>query len=68
MIIEYFLNGEVKTTNQAMTIDMMIAQYDYHQPSIAVAINETFIPRADYQTTEIKAGDRVEVVGPMQGG
>ncbi|WP_370981362.1 sulfur carrier protein ThiS [Agaribacterium sp. ZY112] len=34
----------------------------------AIAINEQFIPRSEYNNTELKDGDRVEILSPMQGG
>ncbi len=34
----------------------------------AVAVNEAFIPKASYHNVELKDGDKVELVTPMQGG
>lgn len=67
-MINYFLNGEPKQVSQVMTIDLLIEQWHYNRNSIAIAVNETFIPRSAYHSTEISEGDRIEVVGAMQGG
>ena len=34
----------------------------------AIAINENFIPKSDYQKTSLKDGDKIELLMPMQGG
>ena len=34
----------------------------------AIAINENFIPKANYTSTTLQEGDHIELVSPMQGG
>lgn len=36
--------------------------------SYAVAVNDEFVPRSEYQTIVLNEGDRVELLIPMQGG
>lgn len=35
---------------------------------IAVALNDEVIPKHEWQTTTVRAGDRVEIVHAVQGG
>lgn len=67
-MINYFLNGEPQQSDQTITVDQMLKQFDYQINSIAVAVNETFIPRASYQQQVIRQDDRIEVLSAMQGG
>jgi sulfur carrier protein len=35
---------------------------------VAVALNESIVPRARWQTAHVRPGDRIEVVRAVQGG
>jgi sulfur carrier protein len=41
---------------------------DTAQKGIAVALNGAVVPRAEWATTQLKAGDSVEIVRARQGG
>jgi len=62
------LNGQPSELELPMTLDDAITLWRYQLNSIAVAINEVFIPKANYQTTIIDANDSIEIVTAMQGG
>ena len=38
------------------------------RPPFAVAVNTTFVPKANYATHALQAGDRVEIIAPDTGG
>jgi len=38
------------------------------RPGVAVAVNESLVPRAAWPATELQPGDRVEIVVAVQGG
>jgi sulfur carrier protein len=38
------------------------------RPGVAVAVNDTVIPRGDIPDTPLKDGDRIEVIEAVQGG
>ncbi|MFT3815390.1 MAG: sulfur carrier protein ThiS [Acidovorax sp.] len=38
------------------------------RPPFAVAVNTQFVPRTQYATHALQAGDRVEVISPVTGG
>ncbi len=40
----------------------------YGGKEVAVAVNETFVPRDGWQMRRIEAGDRLDIVAPIQGG
>jgi sulfur carrier protein len=37
-------------------------------PPFAAAVNLQFVPRAQYDTTALQAGDQIEVIAPITGG
>lgn len=59
-------NGEACQTH-APTLAALLAEYGF-DGRIATARNGDFVPRALRDATPIHAGDRIEVVAPMQGG
>jgi sulfur carrier protein len=62
------LNGKKVQLLEKQTLYSAINEWNYEGKNIAVAINETFIPRSQYAQTEIKNGDSIEVVSPLEGG
>jgi sulfur carrier protein len=41
---------------------------DYGDAIVATALNGEFVPAEDRAATDVCAGDRVEILAPMQGG
>lgn len=39
-----------------------------YQKGFAIAVNQVFLPRCNYDRTILSDGDQVEIVAPMQGG
>ena len=46
----------------------VLEELGYGGKKVAVAVNETFVPRGGWQTRQIEAGDRLDIVAPIQGG
>jgi sulfur carrier protein len=61
------VNGETQA-HVAETIAELLTALDFDSGSVAIARNEAFVPRGNYAETAIEAGDRIEIVAPMQGG
>ncbi|WP_420863671.1 sulfur carrier protein ThiS [Algirhabdus cladophorae] len=61
------LNGEGHTTTATTLADLLIEQ-GYKGAKLATAVNGDFVPAAMRATHEIKPGDQIEVLAPMQGG
>lgn len=62
------LNGESQTIEQKITIEKMLEQKGYNGKLVAVALNGEFLPKENYETTNIEDNDKIEIVAPMQGG
>lgn len=61
------LNGQsIETTS--VTLADLVAEHNFDAPSVATALNATFVPRALRAETDLHDGARVEIVAPMQGG
>ncbi len=48
-------------------LSAVLSELGYRQ-GFAIAINQIFIPRCDYDKTVLSDGDQIEIVAPMQGG
>ena len=67
-MISVSLNGQPSQVIADTPLRKAIMDWGYSEQLFAVAINDTFIARNQYQETLIKEGDRIDVVSPMQGG
>ena len=52
----------------ADTLAAALVELGFANPAIATALNGQFVPKADRVVTTLMAGDRLEVLAPMQGG
>lgn len=61
------VNGRgVKTS--APTLEALVAEQELAGRRVATALNGEFIPEARRASTALKAGDKIEIVSPRQGG
>ncbi len=67
-MIDIVLNGEKKSIPKELNIQEMIAFFDYHDSTFAVALNGTFVSLKNYHDTTVKNGDEIEILAPMVGG
>ena len=65
-MIEVIVNGKPVEVEENLLLSDLIARQQ--QQDVAVAVNQQFVPRGLYQQTQLKAGDQVELLVPMQGG
>ncbi len=63
------VNGEARETS-AGTLVQLLGQLGLGDTSagLAVAVNGAIVPRSDWAGHPLRNGDRVEVVGAVQGG
>jgi len=68
--MKIYLNGEEKALEQKINLNDIISQYlNGKEPKgIAVALNETIVPKQKWNETAINESDRVEIVHAVQGG
>lgn len=64
--MKIFVNGKETEHLPDMTLQVLLSELSVKES--AIAVNETFVPRHQYQQTLLSDGDRVEIVTPMQGG
>ena len=50
------------------TLAAALCELGFTSPAIATALNGRFVPRDARESTVLAAGDRLEVLAPMQGG
>ncbi|MEM9045860.1 MAG: sulfur carrier protein ThiS [Pseudomonadota bacterium] len=62
-----WLNG-VETRVETTRLDQLIDDLGYGAAKVATALNGDFVPKAQRPTTEVKPGDRLEILAPLQGG
>lgn len=62
------LNGETKTIAPNISIEQAIIEWDLSGQQFAIAVNDNFVAQSNYQQTILQAGDRIELLVPMQGG
>lgn len=61
------VNGEALQVGARTLLDL-IAELGYGDAKVATALNGDFVPAPRRGETLLRAGDRVEVVAPRQGG
>ncbi|WP_343463331.1 sulfur carrier protein ThiS [Pantoea sp.] len=61
------LNGRPIATRATSLAELLIEQ-QIDLSAVASAINGEFIPKSLYAGRKLQAGDRLEVLAPMQGG
>lgn len=66
------VNGELTDLNgidgDTPRLDRVLVDLGYQGRKVAVAVNETFVPRQSWAERIIESGDRLDVVAPIQGG
>ena len=53
---------------KAQSVRQLLAELAYEGSFFAVAINQTVVPRRDWDQSVLKDGDKIEIVSPRQGG
>jgi sulfur carrier protein len=63
-----FVNGERQRIVAGTALDTLVATLTPAPSGVAAALNETVVPRAQWSSTSLSEGDRVEVLTAVQGG
>ncbi|GGN69820.1 thiamine biosynthesis protein ThiS [Streptomyces albiflavescens] len=63
-----FVNGERQRIAAGTALDTLVAALTVAPSGVAAALNETVVPRAQWSSTALSEGDRVEVLTAVQGG
>ena len=62
------INGEQRDFPERLTVAALVAQLGMKPDRVAVELNLEIVPRAQWDTTTLKAGDKLEVVHFVGGG
>lgn len=64
------INGEDIKVNVQSSLSqaLMLSPVVGDEKSFVIALNQNFIPRSQYDSTLLKAGDDIELLSPMAGG
>ena len=66
--IKIFINGDLKKIPQETNIVSVLESLNISSKHIAIEINENLVFRSDWQETNLKDGDKVEIVKAIGGG
>jgi sulfur carrier protein len=62
------VNGEPRDVRPGTALDIVVRSLTTSPSGVAAALNETVVPRAQWPSTPLAEGDRVEVLTAVQGG
>lgn len=62
-----FCNGERKELPVEMLAEA-VAALGFAGRRVAIAVNETFVPKSDWGHRRLQPGDRLDVLAPIEGG
>jgi sulfur carrier protein len=65
--VRIWLNGQSQEV-EAGTVAELVARLTSATKGVAVAVDDTVVPRSEWARTELRAGTRVEVLVATQGG
>ena len=70
MIVDLIVNGESRAFKNLHTLGDLLTEIGVSREGsgIAVAVNDTVVPRTAWNERTIHQGDRVEVIQAVQGG
>lgn len=62
------INGEQRDFPDGLTVAALVAQLGMKPDRVAVELNLEIVPRTQWGTTQLKTGDKLEVVHFVGGG
>jgi sulfur carrier protein len=65
--MKIIVNGQTREITVSR-LDASLAELGYGDAVVATALNGQFVPQAARDRHDLRDGDRLEVVAPMQGG
>ncbi len=65
--VQIVVNGEERTV-AAISVQAFLVSLGIDPQRVAVELNLDILPKSDYATTELKDGDRLEIVHFVGGG
>lgn len=62
------VNGQERETQTGKTLADLLRELGVSAPHFAVAVNFQVIPKSRYDATELREGDKIEIVHAVGGG
>lgn len=62
------INGEPREFPESLTVAALVAQLGMRPDRVAVELNLEIVPRSQWETTTLNAGDKLELVHFVGGG
>lgn len=62
------VNGDARRLAAGATLGAVVDDAAGDRRGVAVAVNEEVVPRSRWDATELRAGDRIEILTAAQGG
>ena len=67
--LELSINGEKKSLElPELTVKYLLANLGYADVPVAIAVNNEFVPRTQFERYPVRDGQRIDILMPMQGG
>ncbi len=66
--MDIFLNGEMQKIEEGFNITDLIKKLDLENKRLAVEVNLDIVPRSQFDSYVLSAGDKVEIVRAIGGG
>lgn len=66
--IEIIVNGDAHQVNQGARVTDLIKQLELAPERLAIELNLSILPRAKWAESELKPGDKLEIVHFVGGG
>lgn len=66
--MEIRVNGQPEEIASPVTVSELIEIRNISDKGVAVAVNDSVVPKSEWTATTIQAGDRIEIVRATQGG
>jgi len=67
-MIEITVNGDAHQINPGVRVTDLIKHLELAQERLAIELNHSILPRAKWAETELRSGDRLEIVHFVGGG
>jgi len=66
--IALLVNGEPRAVPPGCTVDGLVRRLELDRQRVAVAVNRDVVPRSDFSSRRLAAGDRIEILEAVGGG
>lgn len=67
-MISVRINGETQEFDQPLTVREILSDLAIKEGTVAIAVNESVVPKAEWDKILIQDGDRVEIIRVVAGG